>query len=176
MLPEKSFSFPEKSSQVCGIKLQKSQAYIPCKTNVLNETKHSVSRMTPTIEYRRGSVDDLSKLRLASDLSVTPASIEFNVIGAGHEFWIATADDEIVGLTVLASTTRAQHTILYLNVSAAHKSRGVGSALIRAVIESYPESEFAVIPLDGTEEFYRRLGFVKTKKWEMRRPPSPPQR
>jgi ribosomal protein S18 acetylase RimI-like enzyme len=127
--------------------------------------------MTPTIEYRRGSVKDLTKLRLAQDLSVTSQSIEFNVIGAGHEFWIAIEDDDIVGLTVLGKTTTTLHTILYLHVSTSHKSKGVGSALIKAVIESYPESEFAVVPFDGTEEFYRQLGFLETKKWEMRRSP-----
>lgn len=162
---------PENSSQVGGNKLQISQAYIPCSTNILDETKHSVSRMTPTIVYRRGSLEDLIKLRLARDLSVTPESIEFNVIGAGHEFWIAIEDDEIVGLTVLGRTTPTLHTILYLHVSTSHKSKGVGSALIKAAIESYPENEFAVVPFDGTEEFYRRLGFFETKKWEMRRSP-----
>lgn len=127
--------------------------------------------MTPTSEYRRGSLEDLTRLRLARDLSVTPESIEFNVIGAGHEFWIAIEDYEIVGLTVLGKTTPALQTILYLHVSTSHKSKGVGSALIKTVLESYPESEFAVVPFDGTEEFYRRLGFSETRKWEMRRSP-----
>lgn len=129
--------------------------------------------MTPNIAYRRGSLEDLTELRLARDLSVTPESIEFNVVGAGHEFWIAVENNEIIGLTVLGRPAPAERMILYLHVSGSHKSKGVGSALIEAVIDSYPESEFAVVPFDGTEEFYRRLGFVKSTMWEMRRPPSP---
>jgi GNAT superfamily N-acetyltransferase len=127
--------------------------------------------MIPAVVYQRGGLEDLGILKFARDLSVTPESIEFNVIGAGHEFWIVIEEDRIVGLTVLGRTTPTLHTILYLHVSTSHKSKGVGSALIKTVLESYPESEFAVVPFDGTEEFYRRLGFSDTRKWEMRRSP-----
>ena len=128
--------------------------------------------MTSNIAYRRGSLEDLTELRLARDLSVTPESIEFNVVGSGHEFWIAVENNEIIGLTVLGRPALAEHTILYLHVSDSNKSKGVGSALIKAVIDTFPESEFAVVPFDGTEEFYQRLGFKRTTQWEMRRPPN----
>ena len=141
--------------------------------NVLSEIKHRVCRMTLSIEYRRGALEDLTELRLARDLSVAPESIEFNVVGAGHEFWIAVENNEIIGLTVIGRPAPAEHTILYLHVSGPQKSKGVGSALIKAVIDSYPESEFTVVPFDGTEEFYRRLGFVKSTMWEMRKSPNP---
>ena len=141
--------------------------------NVPNEITNPVYQMTPNIAFRRGSLEDVTELRLARDLSVTPESIEFNVVGLGHEFWIAIENNEIIGLTVLGRPAPAEHTILYLHISGSHKNKGVGSALIKAVIDSYPESEFAVVPFDGAEEFYRRLGFVKSTMWEMRRSPNP---
>jgi GNAT superfamily N-acetyltransferase len=129
--------------------------------------------MPTTITYRRGNLEDLTKLKFASRLSVTPATVEFNVVGMGHEFWIAVEDNSIVALTVLARPTPIQRTILYLHVSDSYKSLGIGSALIRSVLETYSESEFSVIPFEGTEEFYRRLGFTRSGRWEMRKAPSP---
>lgn len=101
------------------------------------------------------------------------ATVEFDVAGMSHEFWIAVNDDNIVGLTVLARATVTQRTILHLHVSDSHKNLGIGSALIRAVLEGYPESEFSVIPFEGTEEVYRRLGFTRSGRWEMRKGPGP---
>jgi predicted N-acetyltransferase YhbS len=79
----------------------------------------------------------------------------------------------VVALMVLARTTSIRRTILYLHVSDEHKKLGIGSALIRTVLETYPESEFSVIPFDGTEDFYRQLGFTSNGRWEMRKPPRP---
>lgn len=128
--------------------------------------------MPTAITYRRGNLEDLSRLKFARRLSVTPATVEFNVVGMGHEFWIAVDDNTIVGLTVLARATATQRTILYLHVSDAHKNRGIGSELLQTIVDNYPESEFTVIPFEGTEEFYRRLGFMRISRWEMRKPPS----
>lgn len=128
--------------------------------------------MPTTITCRKGNLEDLTKLEFARRLSVTPATVEFNVVGMGHEFWIAVEDNTIVALTVLARATPIQRTILYLHVSDAHKSLGIGSALIRAVLETYSESEFSVIPFEGTEEFYARLGFTRRGRWEMQKAPS----
>lgn len=104
-------------------------------------------------------------------MAVTSAAVEFNVVGMGHEFWIAVENNTVVGLTVLARATATQRTILYLHVSDSHKNLGIGSALLRTVLETYPESEFSVIPFEGTEEFYRRLGFTRSGRWEMRKTP-----
>jgi len=129
--------------------------------------------MPSTIAYRQGNSVDLSKLRFARDLPVTSATVEFNVVGMGHEFWIAVDVDVVVALTVLAKATAIKRTILYLHVSDSYKNLGIGSALIQAVLEAYPESEFSVIPFEGTEEFYGRLGFTKSGKWEMQKSPKP---
>jgi N-acetylglutamate synthase-like GNAT family acetyltransferase len=128
--------------------------------------------MSSTITYRQGNLDDLTKLKFAPDLPATSASVEFNVVGMGHEFWIAVDRGVIVALTVLARATARKRTILYLHVSDSCKNLGIGSALIRAVLDAYPESEFSVIPFEGTEEFYARLGFTKSGKWEMRKTPT----
>ena len=125
--------------------------------------------MPSTITYRPGKLEDLSKLKFASSLSVTSATMEFNVVGMGHEFWIAVQDMTVVALMVLARPTSIRRTILYLHVSQDHKNLGIGSALIRTVLETYPESEFSVIPFEGTEEFYRQLGFTSNGRWEMRK-------
>lgn len=105
----------------------------------------------------------------------TAESIEFNVLGTGHEFWIAVEGDAIVGLTVLGRTGVNRFKIMYLQVPLSHKGRGVGTGLIEAVLEHYPASEFSVIPFDGTEEFYKHLGFESATKWEMRRKASSPR-
>ena len=125
--------------------------------------------MPTPIVYREGKLEDLSKLRMSEGLSATAQSIEFNVLGIGHEFWIAVEGDAIVGLTVVGREGANKFTVMYLQVAPSHKSRGVGTGLIQAILEHYPESEFSVIPFDGTEEFYKRLGFESAKKWEMRR-------
>lgn len=122
--------------------------------------------------YRRGNLEDLSKLTFAEELSVSAESIEFNILGMGHEFWIAIEGSTIIGLTVMGRTSPNQFTVMYLQIAPSHKNQGIGSTLLRAIIENYAGSEFVVIPFDGTEEFYRRLGFEKKNQWEMRRPPS----
>jgi N-acetylglutamate synthase-like GNAT family acetyltransferase len=119
--------------------------------------------------YRRGSLEDLSRLQISEGLSATAESIEFNVLGMGHEFWMAVEKDMIIGLTVLSRSSMKEFIIVYLEVAPSHKSHGVGTGLIQAILDHYPQSEFSVIPFDGTEEFYKRLGFESAKNWEMRK-------
>ena len=125
--------------------------------------------MPLSIVYRKGNLEDLSKLRISEGLSASAESIEFNVLGIGHEFWIAVEENANIGLTVLGRPSPNAFEIMYLEVPPSHKSHGVGTGLIQAILEHYPESEFSVIPFDGTEEFYKRLGFESANKWEMRR-------
>ena len=125
--------------------------------------------MPLSIVYRRGSLEDLSRLQISEGLSATAESIEFNVLGIGHEFWIAVEEGRIIGLTVLSRSSMKEIIIVYLEVAPSHKSRGVGPGLIQAVLDHYPQSEFSVIPFDGTKEFYKRLGFESAKNWEMRK-------
>jgi GNAT superfamily N-acetyltransferase len=117
--------------------------------------------------YRRGSLEDLSRLQISEGLSATAESIEFNVLGMGHEFWIALEGDMIIGLTVLSRASTKDLMVVYLEVAPSHKGHGVGTGLVRAVLDHYPQSDFTVIPFDGTEEFYRRLGFESAANWEM---------
>jgi N-acetylglutamate synthase-like GNAT family acetyltransferase len=128
--------------------------------------------MSSAITFRQGNLEDLSKLKFSSNMDVTAEKIEFNVVGMGHEFWIAVEGDTIVGLTVLARTKATQRTILYLHVSDSRKNLGIGSALVQTILETYPQSEISVIPFQGTEDFYRRLGFTSSGRWEMRKTPN----
>jgi GNAT superfamily N-acetyltransferase len=126
--------------------------------------------MALPIVYRKGRLKDLLKLRMSEGLSATPESIEYNVLGMGHEFWIAVEEeDRIVGLTVLGRTNENSFKIMYLQVPLTRKGQGIGTGLIQAVLTQYPESEFSVIPFEGTVEFYQRLGFESATRWEMRR-------
>ena len=125
--------------------------------------------MPLAVIYRMGSLEDLSRLQISEGLSATAESIEFNVLGIGHEFWIAVEEGRIIGLTVLSRSSMKEIIIVYLEVAPSHKSRGIGTGLIRAVLDHYPQSEFSVIPFDGTEQFYKRLGFESAKNWEMRK-------
>jgi len=122
-----------------------------------------------SIVYRKGRLEDLSKLRISEGLSASAQSIEFNVLGMGHEFWIAVEEGMIIGLTVVSRSSMKEFIIVYLEVTRSHKGHGVGTSLIQAILDHYPQSEFSVIPFDGTEEFYKRLGFESVKKWEMRK-------
>ncbi len=130
--------------------------------------------MSVQIDYRKGNLKDLSALEIFDGLSATKESIEFNVLGMGHELWIAVEGNSIIGLSVLGRPGSNKFKIMYLEVAPSKKNRGVGSGLIQVMLASNPGSEFSVVPFKGTKEFYRRLGFEKVSRWEMRKPPSFP--
>jgi len=108
-------------------------------------------------------------MRLAEGIAITPRSIEFNITGMGHEFWIGYEDQIIIALAVLGRLSPEEVKIIYLQVGDAYRGRGVGSSLLQAIIDSSQGCEFSVIPFHGTEEFYRKLGFVDANRLEMRR-------
>jgi hypothetical protein len=126
--------------------------------------------MPSTVTCRRGNLGDLARLKFARDLPATSKAIEFNVVGLGHEVWIAVEENTIVGLTVLSRSTVTHRTILYIQVSESHKNLGIGT--IQTVLETYPDSEFSVIPFEGTEGFCRRLGFTSSGRRKMRKAPN----
>lgn len=111
-------------------------------------------------------------LKFEDGLSVSGASLEWNVLGVGHEFWIAAEGGVIIGVTVLAREDTRNFKILHLEVAPSRKKEGVGSALLKAIIESYPQCGLSVIPFEGTEDFYSRLGFSRVGRWEMKFDPS----
>jgi N-acetylglutamate synthase-like GNAT family acetyltransferase len=128
--------------------------------------------MSFPIEYRKGSLGDLSNLKFEKGLSVSAESIEFNVLGMGHEFWIAVQAGMVIGITVLGKEGGNEFRIMLLEVAPSRKKEGVGSALLQALIRDYSEYNLSVIPFEGTEDFYGRLGFLRVSRWEMRREPS----
>jgi N-acetylglutamate synthase-like GNAT family acetyltransferase len=128
--------------------------------------------MSLPIENRKGSLKDVSKLKFAEGLSVSGESVEFNVIGMGHEYWVAVQADTVVAIIVLGKASQCELRIMHLEVSPARKNEGVGSALIQAVIQNYPDCTLSVVPFEGTEDFYSRLGFLKVSRWEMCRQPA----
>ncbi len=130
--------------------------------------------MSVAIDYRRGKLADLSRLEISSGLSATKQSLEFNILGMGHELWIAVAGSRIIGLCVLGRPGSNEFKVMYLEVAPSQKNQGVGSGLMRAILANHPDSEFSVVPFEGTEEFYRRFGFDKVSRWEMHRPRSNP--
>jgi len=98
--------------------------------------------MLLSIVYRKGSLEDLSRLQISEGLSATAESIEFNVLGMGHEFWIAVEEDVIIGLTVLSRGSMKEFTIVYIEVAPSHKSHGVGAGLIQAILDHYAQVDF----------------------------------
>ena len=105
-------------------------------------------------------------------MSVTAEGLEFNVLGVGHEFWIAQQGDLAIGVAVVAKESESNIRVLHLEVAPVRKKEGVGSGLLRAVIENYPLSTVWVTPFEGTGDFYGRLGFVRAGRWEMKREPT----
>jgi len=128
--------------------------------------------MSQIITCRRGQVEDLRDLHFAEDLGVTPESIEYNVVGLGHEFWIAIELNTLVAVTVLARTGANEFTIMYLQVAKSRKGQGIGSKLVQQIMENNPGAELLVVPFEGTEQFYEQLGFKKSTQWVMARCPS----
>jgi GNAT superfamily N-acetyltransferase len=125
--------------------------------------------MHSRVEYRMGTLKGLRNLRFDEGLSVKPGNIEFNVLGMGHEFWIAVQDSVVIAVTVLGTEDETTFKILTLEVTPSRKKEGVGSALVKAITQAYPDRGFTVIPFEGTDEFYEQLGFVHTGRWEMKR-------
>lgn len=110
-------------------------------------------------------------MHFAEDLGVTPQSIEYNVVGLGHEFSITIELNTVVAVTVLARTGANDFTIMYLQVAKSRKGQGIGSKLIQQIMESNPAAELLVVPFEGTEQFYEQLGFKKSTQWVMRKMP-----
>jgi len=127
--------------------------------------------MSLAIEYRKGTLGDVSRLKFAEGLSVSGESVEFNVLGMGHEYWIAVQANSAIGIIILDKGSQFELRIMHLEVAPSRKNEGVGSSLLQKVIENYPDRMIYVIPFEGTEEFYRHLGFTKLSRWEMRREP-----
>jgi|GEM_PF-811201 len=122
-----------------------------------------------SITYRVGRLDDILSMRVAKGIAITPRTVEFNVAGMGHEFWIGHEHQIIIALAVLDRLPTGEVKIIYLQVAEAYRGRGVGSSLLQAIMNSSPDCDFSVIPFHGTEEFYRKSGFVAESKFEMRR-------
>jgi len=57
--------------------------------------------MPHSITYRVGRVEDISGMRLAEGIAIKPRSVEFNVAGMGHEFWIGYEDQIIIALAMI---------------------------------------------------------------------------
>lgn len=119
--------------------------------------------------YRRGNLEDLRTLHFSKDLGITAESIEFNVLGMSHEFWIAVEEMNILAITVLGRAGSKGFTVIYLRVAESMKGSGIGTSLMRTILETYPSADISVVPFAGTEPFYERLDFKKSSKWEMRR-------
>lgn len=108
------------------------------------------------------------RLRFEKGMSVTADSMEFNVLGVGHEFWIGAEAGIIIATAVLAGDDSGGFRILRLEVAPSRKKEGVGSSLLRAIMDEYPDRDLSVVPSDGTEGFYRQLGFSPSGRWQMK--------
>jgi len=81
--------------------------------------------MSLRIEYRKGSLNDVSKLRFAEGLSVLGESIEFNVLGMGHEYWVAVESGTVVEIIVLGKGNQDELRIMHLEVTPTRKNEGL---------------------------------------------------
>jgi len=129
--------------------------------------------LSSTVQYRKGMFGDLTSLGFDDGLSLKAESIEFNVLGLGHEFWIAVQGGVVIGLGVLAKEDYDgdNFLILHLEVAPSRKNEGIGSALLKAILKANPKSSLSVIPFGGTQDFYQSSGFQWVSRWEMRRGP-----
>jgi N-acetylglutamate synthase-like GNAT family acetyltransferase len=125
--------------------------------------------LSSTVQYRRGKLHDLKSLKFEDGLPITAESMEFNVLGMGHEFWVAVQAGVITALAVLAQEDDDNIRILHLEMAPSRKNEGFGSALLKAVTKECSQCRLSVIPFDGAEGFYEHLGFTRVSRWEMRR-------
>jgi len=124
--------------------------------------------MASKVWCKKVALADLTRLTLDVSLPATRENMEFNILGMGHELWVAVEGDVIVGFTVVGRSEESKRTIIQLQVASSHANRGIGTSMVQAILDNRPESEVTVVPFQGTEEFYRRLGFERLNKWEMR--------
>ncbi len=125
--------------------------------------------MSLSIECRNGTLSDVSRLKFGEGLPISGEGEKFNVLGVGHEYWIAVQANTLVGISILGRWSRFELRIMLLEVAPSRKNEGVGSGLLQKVMENYPECMIYVIPFEGTEEFYRHLGFISLSRWERHR-------
>jgi len=121
------------------------------------------------VKCRKGSLSDLKSLKIDNRISIAAESLEFNVLGMGHEFWVAEHSGMIIGISVLARENDHSFRILHLEVAASQRKKGVGRSLLQAISRGYPQCDFAVVPSKDTEGFYEHMGFLHVGRWEMKR-------
>jgi hypothetical protein len=78
------------------------------------------------IEYCKGSLNDVSKLKFAEGLSVSGESTEFNVLCMDHKFWVAVQADAEIGIIVLGRGSQNELRIMDPEVAPARKNGGCG--------------------------------------------------
>ena len=55
---------------------------------------------------------------------------------------------------------------MYLRLATSRRGQGVGSGLLRTLLEVFLDAEFRAILFGGTEDPYNRLGFSKSGGWD----------
>jgi aralkylamine N-acetyltransferase len=67
----------------------------------------------------------------------------------------------LVGFARAISDGEYQSAIYDMVVAPEHQGRGVGKAIINALMDRLPEGKALIYAVPGKEEFYRKLGFEK---------------
>ena len=114
--------------------------------------------------------EDFAELRELQRKAFAPSEYEADVVDAlraAHAHvpglcLVATQGDTIRGHVMLSHARVDTHSALALGpiaVDPAHQNQGIGSALMRAVIERASETGYPLIALLGHPAYYPRFGF-----------------
>jgi putative acetyltransferase len=119
--------------------------------------------------------------RLPDDPSGTPVEVGLvdALIDAGDVVpalsLVAVRDGELVGHVVCSKATVDDHPAVGLGpigVLPAHQRRGVGGALMHAVLAAADALELPLVALVGSTQYYARYGFVPARQLRIE-PPDP---
>ena len=109
---------------------------------------------------RRGTPADISAI--AAILAASPEAAQWDVAGClDLEFVVATTGSAIAGFAVWRDVAPDERELLNLAVSPDFRRKGVGRALLSAVLNGFSGSVFLEVRASNTtaQEFYKSLNF-----------------
>jgi putative acetyltransferase len=137
------------------------------------------------VEIRRERAADIDAIRAVHDAAFGPSGVEARLVDQlrASRWWlppfslVAVADETVVGHVVASRAVLEPSGVPTLGlgplgVLPTWQGRGVGSALMHAVLAAAEARDETLVGLVGEPDFYRRFGFRTASEYEIE-PPDP---